>query len=154
MFCALIQRLSSPSRLAIIVPTSSGSPIRPSAVYPASMASNSSFRPPPRSVRIAPGAPVAFSGTPAPLTPVSPAREQREWSSYGNDQAGTRFAALDQITRDNVSKLPVAWTYHTGDVALSSTGNEAEDPQTPLQIPQRNSLSSSLKDFEQRAGGQ
>jgi quinate dehydrogenase (quinone) len=84
-----------------------------------------------------PHAPVAFSGTPAPLTPVDPAREQKDWASYGNDQAGTRFAALDQITRDNVSKLQVAWTYHTGDVALSPTGNEAEDQQTPLQIGDR-----------------
>lgn len=53
--CALTQRLSSQSRLAIAPPTSSGSPTRPSAVCAESIASSSAFRPPPRSVRIAPG---------------------------------------------------------------------------------------------------
>lgn len=80
---------------------------------------------------------VTFQGDASPLTPVDPATEQKDWAYYGNDQAGTRFAALDQITRDNVSELQVAWTYRTGDVALSPTGNEAEDQQTPLQIGDR-----------------
>jgi quinate dehydrogenase (quinone) len=72
-----------------------------------------------------------------PLTPVTPANEQQNWASYGSNAAGDRFAALDQINRDNVSNLKVAWTYHTGDIAWSPTGNEAEDQQTPLQIGNR-----------------
>ena len=80
---------------------------------------------------------VAFNGSPVPLAPLDAANEQKNWANYGNDQGGTRFAALDQITRDNVSKLQVAWTYRTSDVALSPTGNEAEDQQTPLQIGDR-----------------
>jgi quinate dehydrogenase (quinone) len=84
-----------------------------------------------------PHPPVAFSGTVAPLTPVDPMKEQKNWANYGNDHGGSRFAALDQITRENVSELQVAWTYHTGDIALSPTGNEAEDQQTPLQIGDR-----------------
>jgi quinate dehydrogenase (quinone) len=79
---------------------------------------------------------VTASGTP-PLTPVTPGKEQKDWAHYGNEQASTRFAALDQINRDNVSRLQVAWTYRTGDVAESPTGNEAEDQQTPLQIGDR-----------------
>ncbi|MCO6048389.1 glucose/quinate/shikimate family membrane-bound PQQ-dependent dehydrogenase [Mesorhizobium sp. RP14(2022)] len=71
------------------------------------------------------------------LKAVDAAAEQRNWSHYGNDAGGTRFAALDQITRENVSDLQVAWTYHTGDTPLSPTGNEAEDQQTPLQIGDR-----------------
>ena len=45
--------VSFESRLAMTSPTSSGSPTRPSAVWPASSASNSSLSPPPSSVRIA-----------------------------------------------------------------------------------------------------
>ncbi len=36
------------------------------------------------------------------------------WSVYGGDAAGTRFASLNQITRENVAKLKAVWTYHTG----------------------------------------
>ncbi|RWX76168.1 glucose/quinate/shikimate family membrane-bound PQQ-dependent dehydrogenase [Neorhizobium lilium] len=81
--------------------------------------------------------PVAFSGTPAPLTPVDPAREQKNWEAYGNTSGGSRFAALDQITRDNIDKLQVAWTYHTGDTPISPGANGAEDQETPLQVGDR-----------------
>jgi len=67
------------------------------------------------------------------LTKVDPAHAQKDWKHYGNDEGGSRFAALDQINRDNVSKLTPAWTYHTGDVAISD-GNGAEDQDTPLQV--------------------
>ncbi|MBB4346435.1 glucose/quinate/shikimate family membrane-bound PQQ-dependent dehydrogenase [Aliirhizobium cellulosilyticum] len=80
---------------------------------------------------------VAFSGTPAPLTPVDPAKEQKNWEAYGNSAGGSRFAALDQITRDNVKDLTVAWTYHTGDTPISPGGGGAEDQQTPLQVGDR-----------------
>lgn len=46
--------------------------------------------------------------------PAAPSAE-REWRVYGGDAAGTRYSPLDQINRANVSKLRVAWTYHTGD---------------------------------------
>ncbi|MDM9624201.1 glucose/quinate/shikimate family membrane-bound PQQ-dependent dehydrogenase [Rhizobium sp. S96] len=68
------------------------------------------------------------------LTPVSPDKEQKNWESYGNTPGGSRFAALDQINRDNVSKLQVAWTYHTGDIPISPGANGAEDQETPLQV--------------------
>ena len=67
------------------------------------------------------------------LTKVDPAHAQKNWEHYGNDEGGGRFAALDQINRGNVSKLTQAWTYHTGDVAISD-GNGAEDQMTPLQV--------------------
>jgi quinate dehydrogenase (quinone) len=69
--------------------------------------------------------------------PVMPEHEQKNWASYGNDQGGTRFAALDQINRDNIDELDVAWIFHTGDIPESPTGNEAEDQQTPLQIGEK-----------------
>ncbi|MCF4998598.1 membrane-bound PQQ-dependent dehydrogenase, glucose/quinate/shikimate family [Pseudomonas syringae] len=76
---------------------------------------------------------VAPTGDGPGLTPVDPAKAQKDWAHYGNTEGGSRFAALDQINRDNVDKLKVAWTYHTGDIA-ESDGNGAEDQLTPLQI--------------------
>lgn len=80
-----------------------------------------------------PHSPVSPSGDGPGLTKVDPAKAQKNWDNYGNDAGGSRFAALDQINRDNVSKLVPAWTYHTGDVAISD-GNGAEDQLTPLQV--------------------
>ena len=37
-----------------------------------------------------------------------------DWTAYGGDAGGTRYSSLKQVTRENVSKLQVAWTYHTG----------------------------------------
>ena len=80
---------------------------------------------------------VAFSGAPEALAKVDPAGEQKNWEAYGNTPGGSRFVALDQITRDNIGELEVAWTYNTGDTPLSPTGNGAEDQQTPLQVGDR-----------------
>nr|WP_209944313.1 membrane-bound PQQ-dependent dehydrogenase, glucose/quinate/shikimate family [Rhizobium halophytocola] len=77
---------------------------------------------------------VAFAGTPAPLTPVDPAKAQKNWAAWGNTDGGNRFAALDQITRDTVKDLKVAWTFRTGDTPISPNGGGAEDQETPLQI--------------------
>jgi quinate dehydrogenase (quinone) len=61
------------------------------------------------------------------------AKDASQWRHWGNTTEGDRFAALGQITPDNVNQLEVAWTYHTGDVA-ESDGFGAEDQNTPLQI--------------------
>ncbi|MGL4271182.1 MAG: PQQ-binding-like beta-propeller repeat protein, partial [Pseudomonas paracarnis] len=76
---------------------------------------------------------VAPTGAGPGMTPVAAADAQKDWAHYGNTEGGSRFAALDQINRDNIDKLKVAWTYHTGDVAISD-GNGAEDQLTPLQV--------------------
>ena len=36
------------------------------------------------------------------------------WSAYGHDAGGSHFSRLTQINRSNVSRLKVAWVYHTG----------------------------------------
>src|SRR6185295_4443843 len=36
-----------------------------------------------------------------------------EWRTYGGDLSSTRYAALDQINRDNFGKLEVAWRFKT-----------------------------------------
>ncbi len=68
-----------------------------------------------------------------PARPVQPANEQKDWKNWGNDDYGSRFAALDQITPANIKKLDVAWIAHTGDIPQSN-GSGAEDQNTPLQI--------------------
>jgi quinate dehydrogenase (quinone) len=80
---------------------------------------------------------VAFSGEKLPLVPVKEDAKQQNWDHYGNTAGGSRFVALDQITRDNVKNLKPVWTFHTGDTPLSPDGNGAEDQQTPLQVGDR-----------------
>jgi quinoprotein glucose dehydrogenase len=43
-----------------------------------------------------------------------------EWPNYGNDSGGMRYSPLAQINRENVSKLQVAWIFHTGDISDGS----------------------------------
>ncbi|HEY7305437.1 MAG TPA: pyrroloquinoline quinone-dependent dehydrogenase [Bryobacteraceae bacterium] len=39
---------------------------------------------------------------------------QTDWPSYGNDPGAMRYAPLRQIRKDNVQRLKLAWTFHTG----------------------------------------
>ena len=48
------------------------------------------------------------------------AHAQQNWPTYGGNPAGTRYSTLKQITRENVSRLEVAWTYDTGDAFKGS----------------------------------
>lgn len=60
------------------------------------------------------------------LTPAQsqPAREQfLAWHRSHSDNAGTKYSALDQIHRGNVTNLEVAWTYRSGDGALNMQCN-------------------------------
>ena len=43
------------------------------------------------------------------------APEHRTWQIYGGDAAQTRYSSLDQIDRESVDRLHVAWTFDTGD---------------------------------------
>ena len=36
------------------------------------------------------------------------------WGHYGGDAGGARYSTAGQITRENVARLKVAWTYRTG----------------------------------------
>lgn len=57
-----------------------------------------------------------------------------DWSAYGGTSNGLRFSDLKQITRDNVSNLQVAWTYHTGDLRASDDASEYTFEATPLKV--------------------
>jgi quinoprotein glucose dehydrogenase len=59
------------------------------------------------------------------------------WPAYGGDPGGSRFSALDQINRTNVSELELAWTYRTGAVKANPALRWAIDFQaTPILLPQ------------------
>ena len=44
------------------------------------------------------------------------------WPMYGHDPGNTRYSPLTDITRDNVARLSVAWTYHTSDMSSGKEG--------------------------------
>ena len=39
-----------------------------------------------------------------------------DWPGVGNDPGCMRYSALDQINRENVTRLTPVWTYHTGEL--------------------------------------
>ena len=51
-------------------------------------------------------------------------RSESDWPAYGNDPGGMRHSALSQINRKNVSKLKVAWEFHTGDISAGDDGRK------------------------------
>ncbi len=136
-FWPLVSRLVAPAVLALLVallwPTLRRSRRQPagrgayalSALLLAGLAATAAYAFVPRPIVAAPGD--------APVTPVAQGAAQKDWMHWGNTPGGTRFAALDQINRDNVDQLQVAWTYRTGDVPTSN-GFGAEDQATPLQV--------------------
>lgn len=58
-----------------------------------------------------------------------------DWPAYGRDAGGSRYSPLDQINRENVGKLKIAWTYHTGaeEVKAVSSKNAAFES-TPILV--------------------
>lgn len=44
------------------------------------------------------------------------------WPFYGGDQGGSKYSTLDQINRDNVSRLKIAWEWQTGEKPLPEFG--------------------------------
>lgn len=78
--------------------------------------------------------PTVQNGQELPLVPVEKDQQQKNGDNYGNTPGGSRFAAIDQITRDNLKDLQVAGIFHTGDTPLSPDGNGVEDQHTPLQV--------------------
>src|SRR3989441_2367742 len=51
------------------------------------------------------------------LVPIGPVDD---WPYYGHDPGGMRYSPLAEINRENVSRLKVAWVFHTGDVSDGS----------------------------------
>lgn len=51
-------------------------------------------------------------------------RPESDWPNYGNDPGGMRHSSLSQINRENVAKLKIAWTFHTGDISDGNDGRK------------------------------
>ena len=51
-----------------------------------------------------------------PPPPLPRGGPRADWPQYGGDPGGSRYSPLNQITRENVGQLTVAWTYRTGDL--------------------------------------
>src|SRR5881409_1471841 len=49
------------------------------------------------------------------LAPAALDAQEVDWSANGRDAQGTRYSPASQITRENVQRLEVAWTYRTGE---------------------------------------
>ena len=61
-----------------------------------------------------------------PETTYGPVQNGGDWSAYGANSAGTRYAPHNEINRDNVDQLERAWVANTGQIGRFSG--------TPLQI--------------------
>src|SRR2546428_4808161 len=49
------------------------------------------------------------------IGPASLRAQAVDWSANGRDAEGTRYSPASEITRNNVNRLEVAWTYRTGE---------------------------------------
>ena len=63
-----------------------------------------------------------------------PTQSDSDWKYYGRDSNATRYSPLKQINADNVSKLEVAWTYHTGDLPPKGKDNKWAAEHTPIKV--------------------
>src|SRR5579862_1371898 len=59
--------------------------------------------------------------------------EASDWGYYGGDAFGQRFTSLDQINRDNVRRLTLAWSYRTGELGAGlASGGRLTFEATPV----------------------
>ena len=84
------------------------------------------------------GVPVVSPGA-AQFMPVvsgSDSNRASQWREYGGTKAGTRYVPTDQINRDNVQQLEVAWRYRSGDMpaAYPQAHNAYSFQATPLKV--------------------
>lgn len=70
-----------------------------------------------------------------PLLLAGPVAAQG-WLHHGGDEGGSRYSPLDQVNRDNVGRLKLAWQYRTGAVAANPQLKSVIDFQvTPTLLP-------------------
>ncbi|HUP22034.1 MAG TPA: PQQ-binding-like beta-propeller repeat protein, partial [Thermoanaerobaculia bacterium] len=90
----------------------------------------------------------AQAGSPAVSTASGPRGAQNgEWPTYHGDLYATQYAALDQITAENVGKLEIAWRWDSPDNAIAAS-DRAFQPRsfksTPLMVGGRLYVNTSL----------
>ena len=69
-----------------------------------------------------------------------------EWRAYGRDALGSRWSPLAEITRENVTRLEPAWTYHTRETSPEFSGRRKSRSLevTPLVVDGRMFVSTPL----------
>ena len=78
--------------------------------------------------------PIIGAAGPPPQLAAMPDDGGADWRFYGRTARGTRFAPFDQINRDNVDQLKVAWTFRTGDIPTGGPKDAGpENQNTPIQ---------------------
>ena len=84
-------------------------------------------------LRYTPPDPIYQTGmTAAPAAALrQPGQNGADWAVWGENNGGSRFSSLTQITPENVANLKVAWTYRTG---RDPDGQFARLSVTPLKV--------------------
>jgi quinoprotein glucose dehydrogenase len=85
---------------------------------------------PPTAMRVPFAVPAALLLVTSQALAQLPLPAPTEWPAYGRDAGGSRYAPIDQVTRENVGRLQVSWTYHTGEPAANNRSFEA----TPILV--------------------
>ncbi len=77
---------------------------------------------------------LALLAPPCVLAQRSASREVY-WPHYGDQSGGMRFSPLTQIDTENVSKLKIAWEFHTGDISRGENGRQKSSfESTPIVV--------------------
>jgi quinoprotein glucose dehydrogenase len=76
-------------------------------------------------------APTQSAAPTAPASGSNAGPANVEWPYYAGNLAAQRYSPLDQINRDNVGKLEIAWRFQTGNYGPKP---EARNEATPLMI--------------------
>lgn len=76
-----------------------------------------------------PTSPLTSSNISQPVT-----QPDDDWRFYGRDENATRYSPLNQITPENIKKLDIAWTYHTGDLPQKGQQNKWAAETTPIKV--------------------
>ena len=72
---------------------------------------------------------------PAPPSTLRPPPSPADCPAYGRDPGGSRYSPAAEITRDNVARLRVAWSYRTGDWSHDgNTRSPANSESTPIYV--------------------
>ncbi len=72
-----------------------------------------------------------------PLVYGQPGVAVGEWRYYGGDAGSTKYAPLDQINRDNVGQLKIAWSWDSPDLPLQKANRQLSTfayENTPLMV--------------------
>ncbi|MBA6411916.1 PQQ-binding-like beta-propeller repeat protein [Parahaliea sp. F7430] len=62
----------------------------------------------------------------ASLTSAAQAQDYEGWKTYGGDQGNSHYSSLNQVNRDNVGELQLAWSYHSAAGAELPSSSELQ----------------------------